>query len=54
MRRAAIECLTKPIDLFAGTNDKAGGPHYILKWTTPQSIKETFVPQTDLQYPYMK
>ncbi|XP_065219471.1 delta-1-pyrroline-5-carboxylate dehydrogenase, mitochondrial [Planococcus citri] len=29
---------------MSGTNDKAGGPHYVLKWTSPQSIKETFVP----------
>lgn len=39
--------------LSTGTNDKAGGPHYVLKWTTPQSIKETFVPLRDVAYPYM-
>ncbi|XP_014253034.1 delta-1-pyrroline-5-carboxylate dehydrogenase, mitochondrial [Cimex lectularius] len=39
---------------MSGTNDKAGGPHYILRWTTPQSIKETFVPLRDIVYPYMK
>ncbi|XP_050537432.1 delta-1-pyrroline-5-carboxylate dehydrogenase, mitochondrial [Daktulosphaira vitifoliae] len=39
---------------MSGTNDKAGGPHYILKWTSPQSIKETFVPLTEWKYPYMK
>lgn len=38
---------------MSGTNDKAGGPHYILKWTTPQSIKETFVPLKQWCYPYM-
>ncbi|XP_071040121.1 delta-1-pyrroline-5-carboxylate dehydrogenase, mitochondrial isoform X3 [Parasteatoda tepidariorum] len=38
---------------LSGTNDKAGGPHYMLKWTTPQVIKETFVPQPDWRYPYM-
>ncbi|KAH8404431.1 hypothetical protein KR222_000357, partial [Zaprionus bogoriensis] len=37
----------------SGTNDKAGGPHYILRWTSPQSIKETFVPLRDISYPYM-
>lgn len=37
-----------------GTNDKAGGPHYILRWTSPQAIKETFVPLRDIEYPYMK
>lgn len=39
---------------LSGTNDKAGGPHYILRWGNPQSIKETFVPLTDIEYPYMK
>lgn len=38
---------------MSGTNDKAGGPHYILRWTSPQSIKETFVQLTDWKYPYM-
>ncbi|EDV97918.1 delta-1-pyrroline-5-carboxylate dehydrogenase, mitochondrial [Drosophila grimshawi] len=37
----------------SGTNDKAGGPHYILRWSSPQSIKETFVPLRDINYPYM-
>lgn len=37
-----------------GTNDKAGGPHYVLRWANPQSIKETFVPLTEVNYPYMK
>ena len=39
---------------IAGTNDKAGGPHYCLRWASPQSIKETFVPLRDVAYPYMK
>lgn len=39
---------------LSGTNDKAGGPHYVLKWTSPQSIKETFTPLHDINYPYMK
>ncbi|KAL1464204.1 hypothetical protein WDU94_003872 [Cyamophila willieti] len=38
---------------MSGTNDKAGGPHYVLRWATPQSIKETFVPLTEWKYPYM-
>lgn len=38
---------------MSGTNDKAGGPNYVMRWTTPQSIKETFVPQLDITYPYM-
>ncbi|XP_034936745.1 delta-1-pyrroline-5-carboxylate dehydrogenase, mitochondrial [Chelonus insularis] len=39
---------------MSGTNDKAGGPHYVLKWSSPQSIKETFVPITEYKYPYME
>lgn len=38
---------------MSGTNDKAGGPHYVLRWTSPQAIKETFVQLTDWKYPYM-
>lgn len=38
---------------MSGTNDKAGGPHYITRWTTVQSIKETFVPLREIDYPYM-
>jgi len=39
---------------ISGTNDKAGGPHYMLKFCSPQAIKQTFVPLTDWKYPYMK
>jgi len=39
---------------LSGTNDKAGGPHYMLKWASPQSVKQTFVPLKDVTYPYMK
>ncbi|CAH0699425.1 unnamed protein product [Spodoptera exigua] len=39
---------------MSGTNDKAGGPGYVMRWTTPQSIKETFVPLRDIDYPYMR
>lgn len=37
----------------SGTNDKAGGPHYILRWTSTQTIKETTVPRTEWRYPHM-
>ena len=37
----------------SGTNDKAGGPPNLLRWTSPRSMKETFVPPTDYRYPYM-
>jgi len=39
---------------LSGTNDKAGGPHYMLKWASPQAVKQTFVPLTAVEYPYMK
>ncbi|NP_001090548.1 delta-1-pyrroline-5-carboxylate dehydrogenase, mitochondrial [Xenopus laevis] len=38
----------------SGTNDKPGGRHYILRWTSPQVIKETHVPLTEWKYPYMQ
>jgi 1-pyrroline-5-carboxylate dehydrogenase len=37
----------------SGTNDKAGSPSNLLRWTSPRSIKETFDPPTDYRYPYM-
>lgn len=39
---------------MSGTNDKAGGPNYVMRWTSPQSIKETFVPLREIDYPYMR
>ncbi|NXG02599.1 AL4A1 protein, partial [Sakesphorus luctuosus] len=39
---------------ISGTNDKPGGPHYILRWTSPQAIKETHVPLGDWRYSYMQ
>jgi 1-pyrroline-5-carboxylate dehydrogenase len=37
----------------SGTNDKAGAAVNLLRWTSPRSIKETFVPPTDYRYPYL-
>jgi 1-pyrroline-5-carboxylate dehydrogenase len=37
----------------SGTNDKAGSMLNLLRWTSPRSIKETFVPATDHRYPHM-
>jgi 1-pyrroline-5-carboxylate dehydrogenase len=37
----------------SGTNDKAGSPQNLLRWTSQRSIKETFDPPTDYRYPYM-
>ncbi len=35
----------------SGTNDKAGSLLNLLRWVSPQCIKETFVPATDYMYP---
>ena len=35
----------------SGTNDKAGSVFNLLRWVSPQCIKETFVPATDYMYP---
>jgi len=37
----------------SGTNDKAGSWHNLIRWISPRSIKETFVPPTDHTYPHM-
>ncbi|MEV1288671.1 L-glutamate gamma-semialdehyde dehydrogenase [Micromonospora sp. NPDC049679] len=37
----------------SGTNDKAGSWHNLARWTSPRTIKETFVPATDFRYPHM-
>jgi 1-pyrroline-5-carboxylate dehydrogenase len=37
----------------SGTNDKAGSIWNLIRWSSPRSIKETFVPPTDYRYPFM-
>ncbi|MEI6816135.1 MAG: L-glutamate gamma-semialdehyde dehydrogenase [Bacteroidota bacterium] len=37
----------------SGTNDKAGSMINLLRWVSPRTIKETFVPPTEYRYPYM-
>jgi 1-pyrroline-5-carboxylate dehydrogenase len=37
----------------SGTNDKAGSILNLLRWVSPRTIKETFVPPTDYTYPFM-
>ena len=37
----------------SGTNDKAGAPQNLLRWTSARSVKENFVPPTDHAYPHM-
>lgn len=38
----------------SGTNDKAGSPLNLLRWTSARSIKETFAPATQHAYPHME
>lgn len=37
----------------SGTNDKAGAPQNLMRWTLTRAIKETLVPPTDYRYPHM-
>jgi 1-pyrroline-5-carboxylate dehydrogenase len=37
----------------SGTNDKAGAPSNLMRWTSPRSLKETFDPSKDYRYPHM-
>jgi 1-pyrroline-5-carboxylate dehydrogenase len=37
----------------SGTNDKAGSILNLLRWVSPRSVKETFVPPVDFPYPFM-
>ncbi len=38
---------------ISGTNDKAGSLLNLIRWISPRSIKETFVPPLDWTYPHM-
>ena len=37
----------------SGTNDKAGSILNLLRWVSPRTIKETFVPASDYKYPFL-
>jgi 1-pyrroline-5-carboxylate dehydrogenase len=37
----------------SGTNDKAGSPLNLTRWTSPRAVKENLDPPTDWRYPYM-
>ncbi len=37
----------------SGTNDKAGAPANLMRWTSQRTIKETFVPPREVGYPHM-
>jgi|SRR4051812_4690282 1-pyrroline-5-carboxylate dehydrogenase len=38
----------------SGTNDKAGSMWNLIRWASPRTIKETFLPATDYRYPFME
>jgi len=38
----------------SGTNDKAGSILNLLRWVSPRTIKETFVPPVDYKYPFLE
>ncbi len=38
----------------SGTNDKAGSSLNLIRWVSPRTIKETFIPPTDYRYPFME
>jgi len=38
----------------SGTNDKAGSMWNLIRWVSPRTIKETFVPPTDYRYPFLE
>jgi 1-pyrroline-5-carboxylate dehydrogenase len=38
----------------SGTNDKAGSHLNLLRWVSPRTIKETFVPPHAYEYPHMR
>ncbi len=37
----------------SGTNDKAGSMWNLIRWVSPRTIKETFLPPRDYRYPFM-
>jgi 1-pyrroline-5-carboxylate dehydrogenase len=38
----------------SGTNDKAGSMWNLIRWVSPRTIKETFVPPRDYRYPFLQ
>jgi 1-pyrroline-5-carboxylate dehydrogenase len=37
----------------SGTNDKAGSMWNLIRWVSPRTVKELFVPPTDYRYPFL-
>ncbi|HQK38401.1 MAG TPA: L-glutamate gamma-semialdehyde dehydrogenase [Bacteroidales bacterium] len=38
----------------SGTNDKSGSIMNMMRWVSPRSMKETFLPPSDYRYPFME
>ncbi|MFC2137857.1 L-glutamate gamma-semialdehyde dehydrogenase [Bacteroidota bacterium] len=38
----------------SGTNDKAGSKLNLLRWVSPRTVKENFIPPEDYKYPFME
>ena len=38
----------------SGTNDKAGSYLNLIRWVSPRTIKENFIPPTNFSYPFME
>jgi 1-pyrroline-5-carboxylate dehydrogenase len=38
----------------SGTNDKAGSMWNLIRWVTPRTVKETFLPPRDYRYPFLE
>ncbi len=38
----------------SGTNDKAGSHLNLLRWASPRTVKENFLPPTDYRYPFLE
>ena len=38
----------------SGTNDKAGSHLNLLRWVSPRTVKENFIPPSDYRYPFLE
>ncbi len=38
----------------SGTNDKAGSQLNLLRWVSPRTVKENFIPPADYRYPFLE
>lgn len=49
-----LNCATWNVSWRLGTNDKAGSPSYLLRWSSPQAVKQSFIQQAQWKYPHME